>query len=659
MPEGVLADYRRLKPEEKAELYHDFRKVGGKVVRVEPRDSEEAQKKINNFVDSKDYDKEAAEKEKENIRRKRLAAARLAEEQARREQSRSGSPEVSNVSTGSGTAKKAASAPKPKRDVTREEAVKSFAAYWARLRCVFAGIIRLFDDKFTRGFFHSTLQDLYRALGRIQSILVSALHQDPLITEKIQEKLESIGRPYYYELVWRLDQILEPALFGTIEELKTWKKQVKQGKYPLRELYKKLYALKKYVPVLKHALDNLLVTEAQVRKLRPDVVKSNLKFLEKNIDYVFDVYYPKIDLLMNFYYKIRLYFNPAETFEGFLVMEKADVVGYYTQLWREQKEYEQRKRAIEETMKREEQTENKKKSLIDRIKENDSLADVVKEGLQSVYDEVDFERMKSALEENKDPIAQLDVNDKVFLIFTLIEHFYRQYSFLFLSGQVNYNVFFDKNGSRVDLKNTMKDLYYRMNSIYQRIREYTKVISDLKRFTSNFNIEVDDTMPEMKKLLNQRIDVLRIVNYETRQRMEQFSKVFYYIVRDYVSKNEVLQNGGDFLDLKILDNNGKPKPQKRIFQLFRDAYNFSMAFYFLLTDGDLNTAEFILKDPEYLKLPVPAEEEPAPENVKKSENNTGNNNEIKMANIRLSTAESEPVDKSAETDNGSGEVGRE
>ncbi len=90
-----MADYRRLKHEEKAELYHEFRKVGGKVVRVEPRDSEDAQKKINNFVDSKDYDKEAAEKEKENIRKKRLALARLAEEQARREESPLRSSEVS------------------------------------------------------------------------------------------------------------------------------------------------------------------------------------------------------------------------------------------------------------------------------------------------------------------------------------------------------------------------------------------------------------------------------------------------------------------------------------------------------------------------------------------------------------------------------------
>jgi hypothetical protein len=75
-------------------------------------------------------------------------------------------------------------------------------------------------------------------------------------------------------------------------------------------------------------MDNLLMIEAQVRKLRPDVVKSNMKFIEKNIDYVFDTYYPKIDLLMQFYYKIRLYFNPAETYEGFLLIEKADVVGY-------------------------------------------------------------------------------------------------------------------------------------------------------------------------------------------------------------------------------------------------------------------------------------------------------------------------------------------
>jgi hypothetical protein len=192
----------------------------------------------------------------------------------------------------------------------------------------------------------------------------------------------------------------------------------------------------------------------------------------------------------------------------------------------------------------------------------------------------------------------------------------------------------------------MKDLYYRMNSIYQRIREYTKVISDLRRFTSNFSIEVDDTMPEMKKLLNQRIDVLRIVNYETRQRMEQFSKVFYYIVRDYVSKNEVLQNGGDILDMKILDNNGKPKPQKRIFQLFRDAYNFSMAFYFLLTDGDLNTAEFIVKEPEYLKLSAPEEDEAATEKPKKSENNDNkqdNNdteaNDLSTDGIRLESGE--------------------
>ncbi len=610
-----MGDYRKIKPEEKAQLYKKFRMVGGKIVEVQPRESKQAQDKINNYVDAKEYEQQVAEKEKDIIRKKRLAAMKLAEEKERRERemsARLGSnqtePEEGDRQA-SGESKKSGVAPvRTKHELSREDAVKSFAAFWARLKCVFNGVLKTFDDKFTRGFFHMTLSDLYRVLSRIQSIFVSALHQDPLVTQAIESKLEKIGRPYYFELVWRLDRILEPALFGSIDELRTWKSQIKQGKYPFRELFKKLYALKKYVPVLKHAVDNLLAAEAQIRNLKMDIVKANLKFLEKNIDYAFDVYYPKILLLMEFYYKIRLFFNPRETFEGFLNYEKSDIVGYYTQLWREQREYEERKKNLEEALKRDEQVENKKKPLIDRIKENDSLADAVKEGLQAIYDEVDFERMKNALVESKDPISILDINDKVFLIFTLIESFYRQYSFLYLSGQVRYNVFFDKNGSRVDLKNTMKDLYYRMNSIYQRIREYTKIISEVRKFEAGFTVKVNEDIPEMKNLLNHRIDLLRIINYETRQRMEQYSKVFYYIVRDYVGKNEILQNGGDFLDLKIPDKDGSVKPQKRIFQMFREGYNFTMAFYFLLTDGDLNTADFLVKEPEYIKLPLPSEE---------------------------------------------------
>lgn len=613
----VLDDYKKLKPEEKAQLFKKFRMVGGKLVEVAPREGERTQEKIKNFLDSKEYEKEAAEKEKEILRKKRLAAAKLAEEQSRRERERAernatmAAYKMSASSVEQSQPKQAYVASAKPKQASREEAVKSFSAFIARLKCVFGGVLRLFDDKFTRSFFRATLFDLTSTLERIQSILVSALHQDPQMTDAIQEKLEKIGRPYYFELVWRLDHIYEPGLFGSIEELRSWKRQVKQGKFAFRDLFKKLYALKKYVPILKQALETLLLTEARIRNLKTDIVRSNIRFMNRNIDAVFDGYYPKLLLLMNFYYQIRLFFNPNETFDNFLNVEKSDIVGYYTQLWREQKEYEERKKKLEEAAKREKEKENKKKTLLDRIKENDALGDAVKEGLQEIFEDVDFARMKTALEESKDAISILSIDDKVFLIFTLIEHFYRQYSFLFLSGQVRYNIFFDKNGTRADLKNTLKDIYFRMNSIYQRIREYIKIVGEIRKFTANFTVEVDDSMPEMKKLLNQQIDLLRIINYETKQRMEQYSKVFYYIMRDYVGKNEVLQNGGDFLDMKLVDKQGRPKPQKRIFQLFREAYNFSMAFYFLLTEADLNTAETKLKEPEYLKIPLPGQEEEA------------------------------------------------
>ena len=99
------------------------------------------------------------------------------------------------------------------------------------------------------------------------------------------------GRNYYYELIYRFDEIHEEDIFRSIAGLKLVGRQIASGQAPFLRLYRKIYPLNAYRSVLADAVVMTLQTEKQLRNIESSVTDSNIRFLKKQLDFVFNRIY--------------------------------------------------------------------------------------------------------------------------------------------------------------------------------------------------------------------------------------------------------------------------------------------------------------------------------------------------------------------------------
>ncbi len=584
----------QLSGDKKSEMFGKFRKVGGKIVEVEEDAAAEKARKLQSAIAGIEVefeDEDPAEK------KRRESAERVKQKMSKYGVSNSGGTTISagDVDDSEAAGKKGKSS------------AGRFDVWMARIMCKLYGALRFFGNKFSRTFLYILSDRMKDILQHAKRILVSILYQDEEVSHTVKERLDTMGLQYHFELVYRFYNLLEDADIVNLEKIKTYHSgQVNKGKPVIIKTYKQLLTLKRHVAMLKDALQKAMRIEAEIRKLRQDVYVNNLRVLHKNLDFLYQMVFPRLQLLIEYFYKEEQSKGYKHRFSEFIGFSDQDRIGYYAKQWAEQEEAARKKKELEEAMAEEEQKKQDKldssADVMDNIDLMEGVPEPVREGLRLIYNYLSFEEAIVAVQEEIDKRQLFTMDDKVFLMHTVLDFFDKSFSFIFATNLVQYNMFMDGGGKRVDLRSTLRDLYYKINSIYQRTREYVDYLAEFRKYSRNTNMLITRNDPEVQRIQRNMVRLQRLIHTETKQLMEKFSKVLFVLVTDMNSHNKILNNQDDQLHIDRRLNTKGMFTDKNIGDGIKMAYYISTAIHFLLSEGDLLCDSLELKRPTYLKV---------------------------------------------------------
>jgi hypothetical protein len=567
----------RLGDTDKKEMFNKFVKAGGQVV-----------------------DLEKAEREK-----------RLVEQRSRMEQSPQKREQVYE---------------RPRRPEHREEErkpapmsrpaakpVESGFSLWlerftSRLSCFFSGITAFGGKEFQPAFHEFVLINYQNTLLNSRMVLASILYQDRLVAAEIKKRMIADSlQPFAFELIQRFDALYDEQVFQALLVMKNSVQSVKSAKEMVLRLFKGLYILQPYAFQFKSAVEKALSIERDIRRLDPNVTSANLKRISANADFVFQKVYPKLFLLAEMYYHT----DPARlktNFRDFCGVVEEDSVGMLTARWKEEIEQQLRSEEAARRSALAAQTRGEGAGsdqpggeTLPGEQSSDNPDDPVRLGLRLIEQNIRFRAIRKSYIENKDPRGLFTVSDKIFLSYVLIDFFDKEYSFLFNSNRVAFNIAF-QSGAKLDLKRELVDNYYKINNIYERTNAYLKILRDIRKVDKDAFMKQDEKTTRYNQCSIQRSQLSRAIRKDARELFEEFSRRFLFIVNDLRSLGKVVQNAEDILDFNKKVDGSRVIDGKTIRAAMEEVYYFCSALHFLFTDGDLGGMTLAIEKPLYLKI---------------------------------------------------------
>jgi len=600
--------------ENQSKLFKDFVNIGGKVVELKEAPQKALNEQLERWIDLKED-----EQNKRLLEQKRIAEEELIRQktQASREKLQSILGKQAATREKKTAVEEFETAPKVKKVREPNPTQEYFSRLAARIVCILYGVISFWGNHFNRNFLDMTLYDLKNGLIENQQILVSILHQNKAFSAEIRNALKERGYPFYFELIYRYYMIFDDEVFNLIRELRTAENPIQRGKFAFVRLFKKILVLSRYHPSLTNAFSRALTQEKVVRKLTDNIVDFNLRKLYHTYHFLFYKYYPKILNLVDFYYKDELFLGRNISYAEFLGFNEMDNLGYYTRLWEEEDAREKQKAELKNRPKAQQSPEEEGIAGTEgeaQEEEVEKLPEEVSLGLTMIRDRVNFQDLLQYYGSIKDPRMILQIYDKAFLTAALLETFDKEYSFLFISSNVQFNIFFDR-GMRKDVKGIFKDLYFLMDEVYKKVYEYVKVVNELRKLREDAFMPSNEKFTRLHQLIGQKSGISRSIRTQTQNIMCDFQKNLQMVLTDYKKDKFFIQNPDEVISYDTTVAGKKNSHKETVVDIFRLAFYFSSALVYLLQNGELSGVFVNLKKPVYLTgLITPAEEDEDSEN---------------------------------------------
>jgi hypothetical protein len=322
---------------------------------------------------------------------------------------------------------------------------------------------------------------------------------------------------------------------------------------------------------------------------------------------------------VDFYYKDELFLGRKISYSEFLGFNEQDTLGYYTRLWEDEDSKERMKAehpGAASSKTQEGAAEEGQESAAGPAEggetvtgEIEKLPEEVSLGLTMIRDRLNFKDVLQYYNSIKDPRMVLPVYDKAYLASTLLETFDKEYSFLFIASNVQFNIFFDR-GMRKDIKGILKDLYFHMDDVYKKLYEYVKVINEVCKLKDDAFMPSKEKFTRLHQLITQKNGISRMIRNQTLNIMNDFQKNLQMVLTDYKRDKFFIQNPDEVISYETSFAGKKSSHKETIVDIFRLAYYFASALSFLLQNGELSGVFVNLKKPVYLTgLITPAEDD--------------------------------------------------
>ena len=485
-----------------------------------------------------------------------------------------------------------------------------------------SGVITFFGGKVNPKFLNFIDKNVISSLLEMDTLMFNALNPMGINDADSKNKREKIISRFAteledVELLERIkDQYDEKVYKNLLRPYKELDSPVVAVNYvnELKGMFRPLYVLHLYSSKIKLVGEKAMSSYAIVDNMSKGIVNSRISAFKRAVELIYSKYYPKLLILLQYASKEKL--ETLEEFNRFLEITDVDILGYYTKLkLANQKIHESKIEAAKEN--------------IGKKDEEEKLNKIESIGVKLIEKCVSFKKEDNNIEYETDPFYTIEENDKIYRIKVLIDFLDREYSILFVSNKVKYNLVYD-NLVRTDYKSDFNNIFLSLSDINSRFNEYSEICKNILKVEEDEAMRFEQRVSMLSERNGQRAYISKNLKSTVMSIINSFKKKLDKLLLDKEEREKIIANPNDILTLFADIGNHKKRVQGyNVLKALTEAYYFISGFNYLITEGELSGAGILIDKAEETieknKEEKDEKEDKKEEEIKENENNEDNN----------------------------------
>lgn len=492
-----------------------------------------------------------------------------------------------------------------------------------------SGVITFFGGKVNPKFLNFIDKNVISSLLEMDTLMFNALNPMGINDADSKNKRDKIISRFAteledVELLERIkDQYDEKVYKNLLRPYKELDSPVVAVNYvnELKGMFRPLYVLHLYSSKIKLVGEKAMSSYAIVDNMSRGIVNSRISAFKRAVELIYSKYYPKLLILLQYASKEKL--ETLEEFNKFLEITDVDILGYYTKLkLANQKLHESKIEAAKEN--------------IGKKDEEEKLNKIESIGVKLIEKCVSFKKEDNNIEYETDPFYTIEENDKIYRIKVLIDFLDREYSILFVSNKVKYNLVYD-NLVRTDYKSDFNNIFLSLSDINSRFNEYSEICKNILKVEEDEAMRFEQRVSMLSERNGQRAYISKNLKSTVMSIINSFKKKLDKLLLDKEEREKIIANPNDILTLFADIGNHKKRVQGyNVLKALTEAYYFISGFNYLITEGELSGAgilidkaeETIEENKEEKDDKKDKKEEEIKENEETKNENNEDNNEV-------------------------------
>ena len=487
-----------------------------------------------------------------------------------------------------------------------------------------SGVITFFGGKVNPKFLNFIDKNVISSLLEMDTLMFNALNPMGINDADSKNKREKIISRFAteledVELLERIkDQYDEKVYKNLLRPYKELDSPVVAVNYvnELKGMFRPLYVLHLYSSKIKLVGEKAMSSYAIVDNMSRGIVNSRISAFKRAVELIYSKYYPKLLILLQYASKEKL--ETLEEFNKFLEITDVDILGYYTKLkLANQKIHESKIEAAKEN--------------IGKKDEEEKLNKIESIGVKLIEKCVSFKKEDNNIEYETDPFYTIEENDKIYRIKVLIDFLDREYSILFVSNKVKYNLVYD-NLVRTDYKSDFNNIFLSLSDINSRFNEYSEICKNILKVEEDEAMRFEQRVSMLSERNGQRAYISKKLKSTVMSIINSFKKKLDKLLLDKEEREKIIANPNDILTLFADIGNHKKRVQGyNVLKALTEAYYFISGFNYLITEGELSGAGILIDKAEETieenKEEKDDKEDKKEEEIKENEETKNENNE--------------------------------
>lgn len=481
-----------------------------------------------------------------------------------------------------------------------------------------SGVITFFGGKVNPKFLNFIDKNVISSLLEMDTLMFNALNPMGINDADSKNKREKIISRFAteledVELLERIkDQYDEKVYKNLLRPYKELDSPVVAVNYvnELKGMFRPLYVLHLYSSKIKLVGEKAMSSYAIVDNMSKGIVNSRISAFKRAVELIYSKYYPKLLILLQYASKEKL--ETLEEFNRFLEITDVDILGYYTKLkLANQKIHESKIEAAKEN--------------IGKKDEEEKLNKIESIGVKLIEKCVSFKKEDNNIEYETDPFYTIEENDKIYRIKVLIDFLDREYSILFVSNKVKYNLVYD-NLVRTDYKSDFNNIFLSLSDINSRFNEYSEICKNILKVEEDEAMRFEQRVSMLSERNGQRAYISKNLKFTVMSIINSFKKKLDKLLLDKEEREKIIANPNDILTLFADIGNHKKRVQGyNVLKALTEAYYFISGFNYLITEGELSGAGILIDKAE--ETIEENKEDKKEEEIKENEETKNENNE--------------------------------